>query len=250
MKEYKTILSQINQRKKDVFFIYYSGNLPRITSIAVLNKESLQMYNFSMHLIAEQLNIKPGDINKQYDEIEKVMLERFFNFVSRRKEESFWIYWDMTNINFGFEQLELRYKVLTGKDATSIYEKSKCNLPYLLTKKYGPNYSKDPKMLNLMMLNYKLKSSNFLSDEEEVAAYKTGDFIKLYNSTICKVYFLKYIFKNIITNNLITDRAKLTCKTNKLTQNPVIKILVIISSILGITGFSLVLVLLFLGISF
>lgn len=226
------------------------GDLPRITSIAVLDKQSSKMYNFSIHLAARQLNIKPSDILDNYKQIEEVMLERFFKFAEEKNEESIWIHWNMKNTDFGFEVLEHKYKLLTGETAFHIKEINKCDLSYLLIKKYGSSYSKEPKMFNLMMLNYKVKSKSFLSPKEEVEAYKTWEFVKLYNSTICKVYFLKYVFTMMNTNNLMTDSKKLIYKVEALTRNPVIKILVVISIILGIIGVSLILVILFLGISF
>ncbi len=68
----------------------------------------------------------------------------------------------------------------------------KYNLSNIIKKKYGPKYANDPKMLNLMILNGE-KDRFFLSGEEEVTAFKAKEFVKLHNSTMCKVYFFKDI---------------------------------------------------------
>lgn len=241
MKEYKSILSEINKNKEKVYFIHYScqslsddneGYSPRITSIAVLHMQSSQMHSFSMHLVAEQLGIKREEILDYYDEIEKEMLKSFFDFIKMKKDNSIWLHWNMTNTNFGFEALEHRYKVLSSGNAIHIEERNKYNLSYLLKKKYGSNYTKDPKMLNLMLLNYKEKDRNFLTGEEEVRAYKAKEFVKLHNSTICKVYFFNYVFEMINSNNLRTETNQLRYKINELYQNPVVQIL----GLLGIIG--------------
>lgn len=241
MKEYKTILSKINKNKEKIYFIHYScqslsddneGYSPRITSIAILHMQSLQMHSFSMHLVAEQLDIKRDDILDHYDEIEKKMLETFFDFLELKKDDYIWIHWNMTNINFGFEALEHRYKVLTSKTAIHIEERNKYNLSSLLKKKYGSNYSKDPKMLNLMLLNQKVKNRNFLTGKEEVAAYKAVEFVKLHNSTMCKVYFFNFVFEEMNRNKLRTETNQVLYKINEIYQNPFVQIL----GIIGIIG--------------
>ena len=88
------------------------GYSPRITSIAVLHIASATMHSFSIHLIAEVKNISQEEIHKHYDELEAVMLEDFYSFVQSHQDH-YWLHWNMTNINFGFQALEHRYRVLT-----------------------------------------------------------------------------------------------------------------------------------------
>lgn len=129
------------------------GHSPRITSIAVLHLSSDQMNSFSMHLTAEEKGIRRDDIFDKYDEIEGIMLERFFEFVSSCGDDSHWIYWNMKNINYGFEALEHRYRVLTNKHPCYIREENRFNLSAMLTSKYGYNYAGHPKLASLMDLN-------------------------------------------------------------------------------------------------
>jgi hypothetical protein len=159
------------------------------------------------------------------------MLEKYFEFIDSRKENSIWVHWNMSNVNYGFEVLEHRYKVLTGKEPIHIDEISKYNLSNIIKKKYGSSYAKDPKMLNLMLLNDE-KDRNFLNGEEEVRAFKAKEFVKLHNSTMCKVYFFKDVYIKLNLNKLRTENNQFKYKLNQLYQNPILQII----SILGIVG--------------
>jgi hypothetical protein len=240
MKAYNKIINKLKENREKIYFIHYScqnlsdeneGYSPRITSIAVLHMLSSQMHSFSIHLIAEGMKIPRDDIFNKYNEIETIMLERFFNFISNRPSDAVWIHWNMTNINFGFETIEHRYNVLTGKEPIHIDEKNKFNLSYLLKRKYGSNYVNDPKMINLMELNGG-RDRNFLTGEEEVTAYKAKEFIKLHNSTMCKVYFFRDVYGKMLFNKLRTNTNSLRYKINTLYQNPIIQII----GIIGIIG--------------
>lgn len=198
MNEYKEKVKSLWKDKENTYFIHYScqnlsddneGYSPRITSIAVLHYQSKQMYSFSMQLVAEELDIKREEIFEHYDKIEEQMLDKFFAFAAERGNAANWIHWNMTNSNFGFEALEHRFKVLSKKDAYRINENKRYNLSKIVRKIYGDNFAKDPKMLSLMELNGG-RDRNFLTGEEEVRAYKAKEFVKLHNSTMCKVYFL------------------------------------------------------------
>ncbi|TBL77887.1 hypothetical protein [Paenibacillus thalictri] len=240
MGEYKERVKKLWLDKDNTYFIHYScqnlsddneGYSPRITSIAVLHLQSKQMYSFSMHLVAEELNIDRESIFEHYDIIEEKMLENFFAFAAERGNAANWIHWNMTNINFGFETLEHRYKVLSQKTAYHINENNRHNISKIIRKIYGDNYAKDPKMLNLMELNGG-RDRNFLTGEEEVRAYKAKEFVKLHNSTMCKVYFFSNVFGKMYNNKLRTENNQLKYKINELYQSPVIQIL----GVIGIIG--------------
>lgn len=197
--------------------------------------QSSQMHSFSIHLIAEEMNISRDDIFNRYDEIENNMLEKFFNFLSLRHTDAIWIHWNMTNINFGFETIEHRYKVLSRNEPIHIAKQNKFNISNLLKKRYGSNYANDPKMLNLMELNGCL-DRNFLTGEEEVRAYKAKEFVKLHNSTMCKVYFFRDVYGEMICNKLRTNTNKFRYKVNVLYQNTIVQIIGIIGIIGSITA--------------
>jgi len=190
-----------------------------------------QMNSFSMHLVAEELGIQREEIFDKYDQIEKIMLRRFFEFAKERDEKSIWFHWNMTNINFGFEALEHRYRVLTKDEPFHIPENDKYNISQLVSGKYGDNYAQNPKMLNLMLLNGG-RNRNFLTGEEEVRAYKAKEFIKLHNSTMCKVYFFKSVFHQLAAKKLRTETNGFKYKINELYQNPIVQIM----GIIGVLG--------------
>jgi hypothetical protein len=209
-KSAKKIISKIEAKYQQLYFIHYScqnlgddneGYSPRITSIAILHSASSQMYSFSIHIVAEELHIMRDSIEDNFDKIEMEMLDRYFNFISERSD-SIWIHWNMTNINFGFEAIEHRYKVLTGKNPITIDEKNKFNLSSLLKKRFGKNYANDPKMQSLMELNNE-KSRSFLTGAEEVSAFKAKEYVKMHNSTMSKVYFFRNYNKDFETDSPI-----------------------------------------------
>lgn len=231
---------ELSENSNNIYFIHYScenlndaneGYSPRITSIAVLHMESNQMSSFSMHLIAEEMHIPRDQISGKYNDIEKIMLERFFGFAESKGSLAIWVHWNMSNINFGFETLEHRYRVLSGIEPYHIGEERRFNLSGLISRKYGSNYAKDPKMINLMELNGG-KHRDFLTGAEEVTSFKANEFVKMHNSTMCKVNFFKAVFQKLITNKLRTETNQFRYKANELYQNPVVQIL----GILGILG--------------
>lgn len=239
MKKHKKI-RYLDENYDRIYCIHYScqnlndeneGYSPRITSIAVLHMSSNQMTSFSMHLIAEELHIDRHNIVEKYDEIERIMLIRFFEFIKKRNKDAIWLHWNMRNINFGFEALEHRYRVLTGNKPSHIAEEARFNISTLISEKYGYNYADDPKMLNLMIMNGG-RHRDFLTGGEEVMAFKANEFIKMHNSTMCKVSFFKIVFNKMVSNKLKTNTNKLRYKVNELYQNPIVQIL----SIIGVIG--------------
>jgi len=173
------------------------------------------------------MGVSRDNIIESYDKIESQMLERYFSFIESRQDNSIWIHWNMSNINYGFEVLEHRYKVLTHIEPIHINENSKYNLSNIIKKKHGPKYAKDPKMLNLMLLNGE-KDRFFLNGEEEVTAFKAKEFVKLHNSTMCKVYFFNEVYIKLANNKLRTETNQFRYKVSLLYQNPIVQIISII----------------------
>lgn len=52
-------------------------------------------------------------VAEQYDEIEKEMLGEFFNFLKEHKSYN-WLHVNMRDINYDFQAIEHRYRVLAG----------------------------------------------------------------------------------------------------------------------------------------
>lgn len=193
------------------------------------------MFSFSIHLIAEKLNINRDEIFDRYEEIEREMLSEFFDFVGQRIDNSIWIHWNMSNINYGFEALEHRYTILTNEESKHINENNKYNLSRILKKKFGNDYVKDPKMKSLMQLNGGLHR-DFLNGQEEVSAFKAKEFLKLHKSTMCKVYFFNEVYENLIKNKLRTDKNGFKYKVSTLSQNPIVQIISIIGAVATVLG--------------
>lgn len=247
----KETLLNLKNNEKNMYFIHYSceslndaneGYSPRITSIAVLHLPSRQMSSFSLHLIAEELHISRENICENYNKIETILLKRFFSFASKRGDSAIWMHWNMININFGFETLEHRYRVLCSGEPYHIRENARYNISDLLRDKYGNGYAKDPKMLNLMELNGE-KHREFLTGSEEVTAFKAGEFVKMHNSTMRKVFFFAEVYQRMQSNKLRTETNQFRYKLNELSQHPVTQII----SIIGILGSLASLVVSFFG---
>ena len=233
---------EINEllNRDDLYIVHYSsqhlgddneGLSPRVTSIAVLDYKRNQMSSFAVHLIAEEMRLSKGNILNSFDRVETTMLERFFSFAESKGENAIWLHWNMKSANYGFEHLEHRYRALKRSEPYHIEEKNRYNLSQLLDERYGENYAKKPKMLNLMELNGG-KHRDFLTGEEEVTAFRAKEFVKVHKSTVCKVYFFADVLRKASTNKLRTETNRLKYKINEFYQNPIVQII----GILGIIG--------------
>jgi len=238
-------MKHLIQNKNKILFIHYSCQnftdknhelSPRITSIAVLFNNGHILKSFSIHYTAEILHIDRNDIENRYNDIEKVMLSDFFKF-AESQYDYIWLHWNMSNINYGFEALEHRYKVLTGKDAYKISEENKYNLSKLILNKYGKNCVDDPKMYNLMNLNGGIHR-DFLKGEAEVKAFENKEYLKMHKSTICKVYWFSSIFFLLVKNKIKTDKINLSIILDNIFRHPVTRLFSFFSLMLSIfTGF-------------
>ncbi|EHU5005532.1 hypothetical protein U0N67_004972 [Vibrio parahaemolyticus] len=208
------------------------GFSPRITSIAVQHVGSSTMHSFSIHLIAEIKKISRADIEQHYDELEATMLEDFYRFIQDHQDH-YWLHWNMTNINFGFETIEHRYRVLTQKVPPKVDDSKKYNLSTLVSQLYGVDYVDHPKMPNLMELNGG-KSRDFLTGGEEVTAFERKEYIKLHKSTMSKVYFFKSVFHKLQSKKLKTARSNLPAKLNSALESLPAKILALIAVLFSV----------------
>ncbi|MBS4063862.1 MAG: hypothetical protein KGZ74_04850, partial [Chitinophagaceae bacterium] len=118
----KNTLRNICEQQSNFLIIHYScesfydtpqGRTPRITSIAIRYFDTAQTKSFSIHKIAEFKNVPFEQIENHYDELEKIMLDEYFDFVSKHSKYS-WIHLNMRDINYGFEAINHRYIVLGG----------------------------------------------------------------------------------------------------------------------------------------
>lgn len=215
-----------------MFIIHYScQNLndnnenysPRITSIAVLHVGSSTMHSFSIHLIAEIKNIDRASIHEHYDELEGEMLKQFFDFVSEN-DNGLWLHWNMSNINYGFEALAHRYKVLTKLDAKRIPDSRRYNLSSLLLSVYGKNCVEHPRMVNLMKLNDG-NHRDSLSGKEEVDAFAEKEYVKLHKSTMSKVYWFQHMYFALQNGKVKVQNKNWAYRVNHFLERPTVKAL-------------------------
>src|SRR5215467_2331228 len=87
----------------NVWVIHYScesfynrtdGKSPRVTSIAVRKLDSAQTLSFSIHRIAEEQKIAFDEIEAHYDELERNMLNAFYEHVGGHKGMKY-LHWNM-----------------------------------------------------------------------------------------------------------------------------------------------------------
>jgi hypothetical protein len=172
------VLRDLRRNETNLYAIHYScqslgdgneGLSPRITSIAVLHLESDSMHSFSIHLVAERERIPKEQIEARYDELEGQMLNQFYAFVQAR-QDAYWLHWNMSNINYGFEAIAHRHEVLNRRNPPQIPDSKRFNLSSLIAGIYGNRYVDDPKMLKLMEINGG-RHRDFLTGAEEAEAF-------------------------------------------------------------------------------
>ena len=184
------------------FYDRENGRTSRITSIAVRNLASGQTESFSIHKLAEQKGVLPDQISDNYDEFEKAMLDEYYKFLKDHSAHT-WLHWNMRDINYGFQALEHRYKVLGGTP-TVLDENKKVDLARCLRDIYGLKYIEEPRMKNLVEKNG-IAGREFLSGPEEAEAFDNKGYVKLHQSTLRKVDIFADIFLRVIDRNLKTN---------------------------------------------
>ena len=210
IKTAKSRFENIFQQKKNVLLIHYScesfventKGSHKITSIAVRNLDTGQTRSFSIFQCAEELGI--SDIDKNFERIEKKLLEDFFEFVQKR-ENYLWVHWNMRDINYGFTAIEHRFKALGGTP-TIIPDDSKFDLPRILYERFSKTYASHPRLVNLVKMN-KITNKNFLPGAEEADAFNAGEYLKLHQSTLRKVDVFDCILSRIEDNNLVVGSS-------------------------------------------
>ena len=228
----KKKLKVLKDNEKSAFIIHYSceslndtnENIsPRITSIAVLHIESSTMHSFSIHLIAEINDVERDAIDEQYDNLEEKMLSDFYEFV-KRNPDAFWIHWNMTNINYGFEAIAHRYKVLSKKEPARIADERKFNLSALIVSLYGKKSIDHPRMTTLMKLNDG-EHRDLLSGQDEVSAFENKEYIKLHKSTMSKAYWFNSMYRLLQNNKVKVSNRNLPARINNFMEYFVVKLL-------------------------
>lgn len=242
MVDSKNFFAAIKKHPERFYLIHYSSQSlfdadsgaysPRITSIVVMHVSTQQTVSFALHAVAESMAISTEQIEEKYNEIEKELLSRFYNFVRDRREK-FWVHWNMRNLTYGFEHLEHRYRVLNNSEPPAIPVEVRLNLNDILRERYGDDYVTDPKMLTLMSLNGQ-RVPTILTGEEESAAFKDKQFIRMNTSTISKVSFFKHVIEQVQKGKLKTQNTGFFVFVDKLLDSRIARVIAFISALLGL----------------
>lgn len=207
-------IDDLELKRDNVLVIHYScesfydvkdGHTPRITSIAVRNFSTGQTVSFSIHKCAEQKQVNNKDIDGQYDTLEKLMLDEYFDFVKSRHGYTF-LHWNMRDINYGFQAIEHRYSVLGGEPFV-IDDTRKVDLARLLVAIYGINYvghGTSGRLHNLVEKNH-ITMMDVLTGAQEAEAFVSKEFVKLHQSTLRKVDILANILERVIDGTIQTN---------------------------------------------
>lgn len=200
-------LKEIDADKENYLIIHYScesfygedTSSKKVTSIAIRKLNDAQTELFSIVRSAEELGIPSKDIEVKYNDIEKKMLDSYFNLVENNSNKT-WIHWNMRDSFYGFKAIEHRYKVLGGKPI-KIADNRKIDLSRLLIKKYGKGFIGHPRLEKIIEKN-DISRKDFLTGTEEALAYENREYNKLTRSTAKKVDIFENILKLTLDNNL------------------------------------------------
>lgn len=184
------------------FYDRLDGSSPRITSIAVRNLATGQTKSFSIHQMAEKNKIARDGIEQDYDRLENLMLSDFYEYVERHEGYTY-LHWNMRDINYGFQAIAHRYRVLGGQPL-EIHESNLVDLARLVVSIYGVGYIGHPRLEKLVEKN-NISNRDFLSGADEAIAFTNKDYVKLHQSTLRKVDVLANIIERVDTNSLKTN---------------------------------------------
>lgn len=203
-------LKKIDNNKSKYLVIHYSsesffglgGKSPRITSIAVENLEFGQTELFAIYKSAEEMGKSFDEILDHYNEIEKKMLDGYFDYL-RNNHNKIWLHWNMRDSIFGFKALEHRYQVLGGNPFV-LSDNQQINIASLFKELYGSGYIEDKKMDKLMEKN-QLEPKQYLTGAAEAKAFEEGKYYELSMSTSSKVRMFTQMVNMAIDKTLKTN---------------------------------------------
>lgn len=241
MSEPRKFFSAIKRHPERFYIIHYSsqslydegvdGLSPRITSVVVMHLSTRQTVSFAIHAVADDLGIPRDEVGGRYDEIERALLERFYDFIRDRREK-YWVHWNMKNIVFGFEHLEHRFRTLTRAEPPHIPIEVRVNLNDILKERYGSDFARNPRMLNLMLLNGE-RDKRFLEGAQEAEAFKKREFIRMNSSTISKVEFFRHVIILTQKGQLRTDETGILILVDRLLESRWSRVFALLTSLIG-----------------
>ena len=204
-------LNEIQQRPTEWRVIHYScesfydrkdGTSPRITSIAVRDYSTGQTQSYSIHQVAERSDVAIAEIGQNYDSLERHMLEEFYDAL-RKDPRAKYIHWNMRDVNYGFQAIEHRIRVLKGEPIV-VSDDRKLDLARTMVDKYGKDYVGHPRLPSLLKKN-SIKPKDMMSGQEEADAFDSANYVGLHQSTLRKVDVIHNVAELAINDTLKTD---------------------------------------------
>lgn len=217
----KSQLREIAQNSFRYFVIHYScesfynhnGQSPRIVVISIRSYTGGLTYSFSLDRTAEKLGFEKKQMLNEIDRIEYEMLSEFYSFLEKHKDK-YWIHWNMSDENYGFQAIAHRYQCLEIKlykrrskkrqQVVVIDETRKVDLSRLLIFRYGSEYISHPRLISLIKEN-NFSTKDFLNGEEEAKYYECNNFDPILRSSLAKTSLFSKILDYTIDNKLKTN---------------------------------------------
>lgn len=219
-KKNKELMNNIYAEKVNSYVVHYSCEsfydedkqafrTGRVTSIGLRNLEDAQTHYWSIWLSAE-VKKKEDKIDSSLDELEKDVLDSYFGFI-KNNSRAHYIHWNMMDINYGFQALEHRYRVLGG-DPVTISDDKKFDLARVLVSLYGRNYASHKytdhngkehhgRMMVLAAMN-NVATKDAMEGVKEAEAFKGKNYKALHMSTLRKLDMLANFFDRAHANTL------------------------------------------------
>ena len=95
----RRFIEEVTRHSENFYIIHYSCQSlyddnealsPRITSIAITHYATEQTVSLSTHSVAEKLHIPRELVLARFDEVERTLLARFYDFVRYRRDK-YWV---------------------------------------------------------------------------------------------------------------------------------------------------------------
>jgi hypothetical protein len=205
------------------------GLSPNIACIVVKDLDKEQTVSFAIHFTAEKHGIDKTAIKDNFERIEKLLLEEFYEFV-RNKPGHIWLHWNMKNIHYGFETLAHRYNILTEKNAPNIDVDDRINIAGTLMGLYGDNYVSVPHIPKLMEINGGVRR-DFVAGKDEVELFKNGDYARLHGSTLAKVNFFGDVVELMLDRKLKVEKPTIFVRIERATDHVGAKLIGLAASV-------------------
>jgi hypothetical protein len=175
---------------------------PEPVAIVVLDLATGNEKVYSLHRVAERNGIRITEIPSRRTELERGMLEEFYEDV-RKARKTRWLHWNMRNEQYGFPALAHRFHSLGGAlvDVPDIPLARQINLAAVMKDTFGPRYAPDPRLPNLTR-QLRLSTLDYLDLEQLTAAARTGEYGRLVRSLIRVVGNIACTFRMLCEDRL------------------------------------------------